>query len=204
MSAPTGFTWGFPAADDAAITDAFWLHQPPAVQALRTINKGIGPNGDNPAADMAKQLMAEGYSIDVPLMVWGEDVLAWLYVRWSDGFSWTPAAGQGAGGGTGSVPPGAFPVPDMSLPIAQVIAQYYPPYTPPVEVPQPAVSPVGRDMFFTIPAVNGHEVFECPASDPHPVGFVYKDPSSGAVYVKTQLGSDLMGIGRAYCVWLKQ
>lgn len=42
----------------------------------------------------AQQLANEGYTIDVPIMVWGWDPLATMIVRQNDGLTWVPSALQ--------------------------------------------------------------------------------------------------------------
>jgi len=68
--------------------NAYWAEQPPAVQALRNIQ--------DPAerAQLATQLAGEGYSIDVPIMVWGWDPSIVTSMRQADGYTWVPSALQ--------------------------------------------------------------------------------------------------------------
>ena len=42
----------------------------------------------------ATQLANEGYSIDVPIMVWGWDPSITMAMRQSDGYTWVPSALQ--------------------------------------------------------------------------------------------------------------
>ena len=67
--------------------DAYWAEQPAAVQALR-----YAP--DDEKAAMAQQFANEGYTIDVPIMVWGWDPLATMIQREEDGYTWVPSALQ--------------------------------------------------------------------------------------------------------------
>jgi hypothetical protein len=71
-----------------AFDDAYWAKQPPAVQALR--------NMQDPAqrTSLATQLAHEGYSIDVPIMVWGWDPSLTTSMRQADGYTWVPSALQ--------------------------------------------------------------------------------------------------------------
>jgi len=71
-----------------AYDDAYWAGQPTAVQALRNI--------DDPdqRSNMAAQLAASGYQIDVPVMVWGWDPSKVTDLRQNFGYSWVPSAGQ--------------------------------------------------------------------------------------------------------------
>ncbi len=70
-----------------AFDQAYWAAQPPAVQVLQ-----------NAPADqrvqMATQLAQEGYSIDVPIMVWGWDPYTTTNTREADGYTWVPSALQ--------------------------------------------------------------------------------------------------------------
>jgi hypothetical protein len=71
-----------------AFDNAYWASQPAAVQALQNIQ--------NPEqrASMATQLANEGYSIDVPIMVWGWDPSITTAMRQADGYTWVPSALQ--------------------------------------------------------------------------------------------------------------
>jgi hypothetical protein len=66
---------------------AYWAEQPPAVQALQSM-----PADQRYAA--AQDLASQGYTIDVPIMVWGWDPLATMMVRQNDGLTWVPSALQ--------------------------------------------------------------------------------------------------------------
>jgi hypothetical protein len=70
--------------------DAYWAMQPPAVQALRTIpdetERGV----------VAKQLADQGYTIDVPIMVWHWDPLITMTIRQNSGYTWVPSGDQAA------------------------------------------------------------------------------------------------------------
>lgn len=71
-----------------AFDNAYWAQQPAAVQALR--------NMQNPEqrTEYAQQLASEGYSIDVPIMVWGWDPSMVTSMRQQDGYTWVPSAMQ--------------------------------------------------------------------------------------------------------------
>ncbi|HWZ34148.1 MAG TPA: hypothetical protein VNX18_22575 [Bryobacteraceae bacterium] len=68
-------------------TDAYWAEQPAAVQALRY-------TPDDQRYSDAQQLAKEGYTIDVPIMVWGWDPLVTMTLRQNDGYTWVPSAMQ--------------------------------------------------------------------------------------------------------------
>jgi len=80
-------------------SDAYWAKQPPSVQALRDT-----PEDQRPG--LAQQLAAQGYAIDVPIMVWGWDPLVTMTVRQNMGYTWVPSALQKP---VGVVPGVAFP-----------------------------------------------------------------------------------------------
>jgi hypothetical protein len=84
-----------PAASTAAPLDAqqifdnnYWEQQPAAVQPLRTMQ-----DQDQREA-LATQLANEGYSIDVPIMVWGWDPSTVTSMRQAEGYTWVPSALQ--------------------------------------------------------------------------------------------------------------
>ncbi len=70
------------------VDDAYWAKQPPAVQQLREI--------DDPDArkTLATQLAGQGYTIDVPIMVWGFDAGKTTALRQQYGYTWVPSAMQ--------------------------------------------------------------------------------------------------------------
>jgi hypothetical protein len=71
-----------------AFDNAYWAQQPAAVQPLRTM-------APEERADYAHQLASEGYTIDVPIMVWGWDPSLVTSMRQADGYTWVPSAMQG-------------------------------------------------------------------------------------------------------------
>jgi hypothetical protein len=77
-----------PALDaQQAFDNAYWAAQPPAVQALQSMPP-------NERATAAAQLASEGYSIDVPIMVWGWDPSIVTSAREAEGYTWVPSAMQ--------------------------------------------------------------------------------------------------------------
>lgn len=70
--------------------DAYWAKQPPAVQALRNMDDY------DQRTQLAAQLTAQGYNIDVPIMVWGWDPGKITAARQSYGYTWVPSAMQPA------------------------------------------------------------------------------------------------------------
>lgn len=187
----TGNLWGVDAATAEAYDNAYWPAQPNAVQALKGVSFAPDPStGQRPSVTLGQQLLAQGYQIDIPIMVWGNDPYLEMLQRKADGFDWVAAAGQTPGGGTGQTPPGAITVTLTPLP---------PFNPPPPPTPTPTVSPIGPDLGTMI---NGKEAFSCAATDLNPIGFTFSDATG--TYVKTALGNELMDPQRRVCVWLKQ
>ncbi|HTW64676.1 MAG TPA: hypothetical protein VME17_08675 [Bryobacteraceae bacterium] len=72
----------------SAADNAYWAQQPAAVQQLRDMSS------ETEREQVASQLAAQGYSIDVPVMVWGWDAGITTQLRESDGYTWVPSALQ--------------------------------------------------------------------------------------------------------------
>jgi len=68
-------------------TDAYWAEQPPALQQLRYCP-------DDQKFSMAQDLFKQGYSVDLPIMVWGWDPLTTMTLRQNEGYTWVPSAFQ--------------------------------------------------------------------------------------------------------------
>ena len=84
---PTTTTPILPAIDKSQMSpeDAYWAEQPAAVQVLRNM-----PDSDRQAAAVA--LAQQGYTIDVPIMVWGWDPLTTMMWRQNYGYTWVTSA----------------------------------------------------------------------------------------------------------------
>lgn len=80
LSSPTG----------QSFDDQYWASQPPAVQALR------GIDDLEERQKLAGALMAAGYTIDVPIMVWGWGAENTSKLRQAYGYTWVPHAMQEA------------------------------------------------------------------------------------------------------------
>lgn len=78
------------APEDAqqAFDDSYWASQPAPVQALRYMQD------QNQREALATQLANEGYSIDVPIMVWGWDPSVTMTMRQAEGYTWVPSGLQ--------------------------------------------------------------------------------------------------------------
>jgi hypothetical protein len=71
-----------------AVDDAYWAKQPAAVQQLREIQD------PDQRLELGTQLAHKGYSIDVPIMVWGWDAGKVTAMRESFGYTWVSSALQ--------------------------------------------------------------------------------------------------------------
>jgi|HubBroStandDraft_5_1064220.scaffolds.fasta_scaffold17993_5 hypothetical protein len=121
-AAATSASTPTPAADPTeAFDNAYWASQPAAVQALRNM-----PEGEREG--YADQLASEGYTIDVPIMVWGWGPSIVTSMRQADGYTWVPSALQSPV----EVAPGLGPLGDL--------AAYNPNDPPPGSI---AVPPAG-------------------------------------------------------------
>jgi len=78
---------GTAAESTEAFDNSYWASQPAAVQTLRNMP-------ESQRTEYAQQLAAEGYSIDVPIMVWGWDPSLVTSMRQADGYTWVPSAMQ--------------------------------------------------------------------------------------------------------------
>jgi hypothetical protein len=78
-----------PAEDPVqSFDDKYWAKQPAAVQTLRSTEDF------DQRTQMAMQLAQQGYTIDVPIMVWGWDPSQVTSSRQSYGYTWVPSALQ--------------------------------------------------------------------------------------------------------------
>lgn len=86
VSAPTAATGGTQSSQQS-FDEAYWASQPAAVQQLQYVNPAD-------RLELATQLANEGYTIDVPIMVWGWDPATTMATRQADGYTWVPSALQ--------------------------------------------------------------------------------------------------------------
>jgi len=83
-----GTIFGFPVQTVTTFDNAYWASQPLPVQALQNMTAAQ-------RATASQQLAAQGYFIDVPIMVWGWDPYLTMYARQADGItSYPDALGQ--------------------------------------------------------------------------------------------------------------
>jgi hypothetical protein len=124
---------------------AYWASQPPAVQALPGIADQLQ------RANAAAQLATGGFTIDVPIMVWGWDAYLMMTMRAQFGYTWVPSALQPpvtiapGDAQNGVVAYDPLHPPAGSIKVSTNL-QDYPPFTPaPQPTPQTPASadPVG-------------------------------------------------------------
>jgi hypothetical protein len=84
----SGTSTGTSGSQTESFDDAYWASQPPAVQQLRNIQS------PEERQSVATQLANEGYTIDVPIMVWGWDPQTTMEARAAAGYTWVPSALQ--------------------------------------------------------------------------------------------------------------
>jgi hypothetical protein len=77
-----------PASQAMTFDQTYWASQPAAVQQLQDIQD------PQQRTQVAEQLAQQGYSIDVPIMVWGWDPGTTTAARQSMGYTWVPSAEQ--------------------------------------------------------------------------------------------------------------
>ncbi len=131
---------------------AYWASQPPEVQALQTIAD------PDQRATQAAALATNGFTIDVPIMVWGWDPYLMMTLRAQFGYTWVPSALQPPVTiAPGLAQPGVVAYdplhpPPGSIKVSTNIADY-PPFNPPAQ-PTPQTpsgdDPVGLQSIGTI------------------------------------------------------
>jgi hypothetical protein len=121
---------------------AYWASQPPEVQAL--------PGLANPEqrATRAAALATNGFTIDVPIMVWGWDAYLAMTMRVQFGYTWVPSALQPPVTiAPGIAQPGVVKYDPLHPPPGSIQVstniQDYPPFAPAAQ-PQPQ-TPAGDD-----------------------------------------------------------
>src|SRR5580698_7559743 len=120
---------------------AYWASQPPEVQALASIAD------QDQRATQGAALATNGFTIDVPIMVWGWDPYLVMTMRAQFGYTWVPSALQPpvtiapTDAQPGVVAYNPLDPPPGSINVSTNIADY-PPFTP---LPQPAPAPATDD-----------------------------------------------------------
>jgi hypothetical protein len=121
---------------------AYWASQPPEVQALP------GITDQEQRATTAAELATNGFTIDVPIMVWGWDAYLTMTMRAQFGYTWVPSALQPPVSiAPGIAQPGVVSYDPLHPPAGSIKVstsiQDYPPFT---AAPQPTPqTPAGAD-----------------------------------------------------------
>lgn len=131
----------------------YWASLPTPVQALRFMNDDPPPPGpkgellEGPRTSLAKQLLAQGFSIDVPIMVWNWDPLTTQSWRLQDGYTWVTAAGQpNIPIAPGLSEPGQPPYDPANPPAGSIKVSINPADYPPYAVPAVPAPPVSKAL----------------------------------------------------------
>ena len=131
-------------------SDQYWAAQPPQVRALRNMDTTTADRGM-----LAAELAQKGFTIDVPIMVYGWDAAIVMTIREADGLTWVPSALQPnigyqvPGGPTNPpyVPYDPNNRPSGSIKVSTASPDY-PPFDPPAPPkPAPATNVVGAKLF---------------------------------------------------------
>jgi hypothetical protein len=148
---------------------AYWASQSPEVQALQSITD------QEARATQAAQLASNGFTIDVPIMVWGWDPFLVMTIRAQMGYMWVPSALQPPVSiAPGDTEPGVVPYnpadpPPGSIKVSTNIADY-PPFTPPTP-PAPQL-PTGGDP---VGLQSVGDIYLSVPGDIYPNGATYTD-----------------------------
>jgi hypothetical protein len=121
---------------------AYWASQPPEIQALQAIAD------PDQRATQGAALATDGFTIDVPIMVWAWDAYLVMTMRAQFGYTWVPSALQPPVTiAPGVAQPGVVAYNPLDPPAGSILVSTniadYPPFTPP---PQPTPqTPSGSD-----------------------------------------------------------
>ena len=158
-----------PFDDNQTFDDAYWLHQPAEVRALRDMSAGRG--------DRALALAIKGFTIDVPIMAYNWDPWKVMNLRVQYGYTWVPSALQPppANAPGFMAPQGIQPYdPNNPLPgsikVSNNIADY-----PPIDPPAPVVAPTNSAAGY-VGAQNFGNMYFALAGDNTPDGVVVVEP----------------------------
>ena len=136
---------------------AYWASQPPEVQALASIAD------QDQRATQGATLATNGFTIDVPIMVWGWDPYLVMTMRAQFGYTWVPSALQPpvtiapSSAQPGVVAYDPLHPPPGSIKVSTNIQDYPPFITPLPPAPQSPASadPVGLqsigDIYLSVP-----------------------------------------------------
>ena len=136
---------------------AYWASQPPEVRALQTTAD------QDQRSTRAAVLATKGFTIDVPIMVWGWDAYLVMQMRSKFGYTWVPSALQPPVTiAPGLAQPGVVSYDPLHAPPGSIVVSTnigdYPPFDPPAPpAPQTPASddPVGLQsigsLYLSIP-----------------------------------------------------
>jgi hypothetical protein len=173
---------------------AYWASQPPPVAALQSMQVDAQAPATGGRTLTAMALAAQGYIIDVPIMIWNWDPYLTMSYRQTLGYVWVPSALQPAPSiAPGVTQPGTLPYnpnnpPAGSIMVSTNIANY-PPYS--ALAPAPAVDLVGAQI---VPGVNQYFAV---LGDTSPVGTKYAD-ARGTFEKFSSPPSGPMGLNPSY------
>ncbi len=226
MRAQTGTLYVYPVATVNAFDTAYWNSQPAPVRALENMPPAIDGPGVTESTDrygVALALAKQGFTIDVPITVWGWDPYATMTLRQQYGYTWVPSALQSpvyvppgvnvpgqAGYNPAAPPPGSIkvdnvatdyaPSPDCSSAPACVGI------TPAPE--PPTTNLIGPDLGFQANVSFGTpsqtaslEVYSSTATQHFTEAVIYAI-STGASYLYHILGTELMSPSQRSAVWI--
>jgi len=157
--AGTAFAQNECTPNNVAFDSAYWLSQPPQVQALQNVTPYTT------RVTQATALAQQGFTVDVPIMVWNWDACLTMFYRQSYGYAWVPSALQpNISVAPGVTQPGATAYnpnspPPGSIRVDTNAADYVPfiPPPPPPNTQQPTVlvGPLSfGTMYLTVPYDN--------------------------------------------------
>jgi hypothetical protein len=135
-----------------AFDKAYWAAHPPEVRALQSIDDFEQRTARG--ADLA----TKGFTIDVPIMLWGWDPYLVMKLRTDFGYTWVPSALQPAVTiAPGLSAPGAIPYDPTHPPPGAIHVSInigdFPPFDPPNPTPPPVAAtndPVGLQSLGTL------------------------------------------------------
>ena len=150
--------------------DAYWLHQPPEVRAMRTMLS------EDARTSLAQTLAKRGFIIDRDIMVWAWDAWKVMFMRKLLGYTWTPSwlqsyvpTAPGADNpGTPSYDPNNPP--PGSIRVSTDVADF-----PPFDPPHPA-SPPPAILTSYVGSYQGGGVYASLSGDPSKDGDIVGDP----------------------------
>ncbi len=140
--------------------NAYWLHQPIPVRAMRRNVPGTEAPTDAAQLQLAQNLMGQGYLIDGPIMLWGWGPYQVMLLRRLYGFSSVPALNED---------PTGVKTGEGSIRVSTNISDYPPLDPPPVPAEHPALNGIyvgstwGNGVYASLsgdPTADGQKVIK--------------------------------------------